>query len=209
MKASAVPSCLFSTIARSSEPLWLNSSRRGRQRSQSVRLCYNNARFVSSRQVTQYVCWRQHQIWEVSDDQDRPLLLWVAARGGERRTVALWRLSLHGVPTAYRLGLRRQHLFPERAGAHRGAEQGLCARQRLGRKIEFHFCPDCGTSVFWYAEGRADDIGIAFGTFADPSMPWPTLSVWGDDAASVGDLRSPRQSVSGQSQPTLNRRASC
>ena len=21
-----------------------------------------------------------------------------------------------------------------------------------GRKVEFHFCPDCGTSVFWYAE---------------------------------------------------------
>ena len=47
-----------------------------------------------------------------------------------------------------------------------------------GRKVEIHFCPDCGTSVFWYAEGRPDDIGIAFGTFADPSMPWPTLSAW-------------------------------
>jgi len=47
-----------------------------------------------------------------------------------------------------------------------------------GRKIEFHFCPDCGSTVFWYAEGLPDLIGIAFGTFADPSTPWPTLSVW-------------------------------
>ena len=47
-----------------------------------------------------------------------------------------------------------------------------------GRKVEFHFCPDCGTSVFWYAEVRPDHIGIASGTFADPLMPWPTVSIW-------------------------------
>ena len=47
-----------------------------------------------------------------------------------------------------------------------------------GRKVEFHFCPDCGTSVFWYAEFRPDHVGISFGAFADPSMPWPAASVW-------------------------------
>ena len=47
-----------------------------------------------------------------------------------------------------------------------------------GRKIEFHFYPDCGSTVFWYAEALPDLIGIAFGTFADPSMRRPTLSVW-------------------------------
>jgi hypothetical protein len=44
--------------------------------------------------------------------------------------------------------------------------------------VEIHFCPDCGSSVFWYAKYRPDLIGIAFGAFADPSMPSPTLSVW-------------------------------
>jgi hypothetical protein len=47
-----------------------------------------------------------------------------------------------------------------------------------GRKIEFHFCPDCGSTVFWYAKAFPDLIGIAFGTFADPAMPRSTLSVW-------------------------------
>ena len=47
-----------------------------------------------------------------------------------------------------------------------------------GRKIEIHFCPDCGSSVFWYGEFAPDLIGVAFGAFADPSMPWPTLSVF-------------------------------
>ena len=44
--------------------------------------------------------------------------------------------------------------------------------------MAFHFCPGCGSSVFWYAEVVPDLIGIAFGAFADASMPWPTLSVW-------------------------------
>src|SRR5258707_13157596 len=41
---------------------------------------------------------------EASDDQDRPLLLRVAARGSHRRTVDRVHVSLHGVPTAHRLG---------------------------------------------------------------------------------------------------------
>jgi hypothetical protein len=32
--------------------------------------------------------------------------------------------------------------------------------------------------VFWYAEALPELIGSAFGTSADPAMPWPTLSVW-------------------------------
>jgi hypothetical protein len=32
--------------------------------------------------------------------------------------------------------------------------------------------------VFWYAKLYPDFVGIAFGTFADPSMPGPTVSVW-------------------------------
>ena len=47
-----------------------------------------------------------------------------------------------------------------------------------GRKLELHFCSNCGSTVFWYAEFVPDLIGIAFGAFADPSMPRPTLSVW-------------------------------
>ena len=49
---------------------------------------------------------------------------------------------------------------------------------RSGRKSERHFCPDCGSTVFSYLELFPDLIGIAFGAFADPSMPWPPVSVW-------------------------------
>jgi len=47
-----------------------------------------------------------------------------------------------------------------------------------GRKIECHFCPNCGSTVFWRPEFVPDLLGIAFGAFADPSMSRPTLSVW-------------------------------
>jgi hypothetical protein len=64
-----------------------------------------------------------------------------------------------------------------------------------GRKIECHFCPDCGSTVFWYAEFVPDLIGIAFGAFADPSnVPADAIGV-GDDAVSLGDFRSRTRSL--------------
>jgi hypothetical protein len=46
------------------------------------------------------------------------------------------------------------------------------------RKISFHFCPTCGSSVYWHLDLRPDHYGIAVGAFADPDFPLPTLSVW-------------------------------
>ncbi len=47
-----------------------------------------------------------------------------------------------------------------------------------GRRVELHFCPNCGSTVFWCADFVPDLVGIAFGAFGDSSLPWPTLSVW-------------------------------
>jgi len=107
----------------------------------------------------------------------RPLLLRVAARGGDRRAVARRRLSLHGVPTTgSAFGVRTY--FQKDQVRTEGPSKVYVRGSDSGRKVESHFCPDCGTSVFWYAELRPDHIGIAFGTFADPLMPWPTVSGW-------------------------------
>jgi hypothetical protein len=40
----------------------------------------------------------------------------------------------------------------ERAGAHRGTNKVYVRGSDLGRKIELHFYPDCGSTVFRYAE---------------------------------------------------------
>jgi hypothetical protein len=47
-----------------------------------------------------------------------------------------------------------------------------------GREVRFHFCPDCGTTLFWYPDKEPDMIGIALGAFADQSFPAPTVSAW-------------------------------
>lgn len=48
-----------------------------------------------------------------------------------------------------------------------------------GNKAAFHFCPTCGSTV-WYRGGSpdADTIAVAMGAFADPAFPPPRFSVW-------------------------------
>ena len=69
-------------------------------------------------------------------------------------------------------------LFPKEQVRTMGPSRVYRRGSDSGRKIEIHFCPECGSSVFWYAELYPDFVAIATGAFADPSMPWPTLSVW-------------------------------
>jgi hypothetical protein len=70
-------------------------------------------------------------------------------------------------------------LFPKQKVRVEGPSKVYVRGSDSGRKIEKHFCPDCGSTVFWYYLDHFPDlIGIAFGAFADPSMPWPPVSVW-------------------------------
>src|SRR4051812_21115453 len=47
-----------------------------------------------------------------------------------------------------------------------------------GEKRTFHFCPDCGATVFYDSENAPDAIAVPIGAFADPSFPQPSVSVW-------------------------------
>jgi hypothetical protein len=40
----------------------------------------------------------------------------------------------------------------------------------------FHFCPDCGSQVFYTEPAEPDLVVVSVGSFADPSFPWPTES---------------------------------
>ncbi|MBV8665367.1 MAG: GFA family protein [Burkholderiaceae bacterium] len=44
-------------------------------------------------------------------------------------------------------------------------------------KQERHFCPTCGTTLFWFTSAAAESIGIAGGCFADEGLPEPAYSV--------------------------------
>lgn len=47
-----------------------------------------------------------------------------------------------------------------------------------GPGARFHFCPQCGATVFYEFEGLDAYLGIPVGAFADPSFPAPTISVY-------------------------------
>jgi hypothetical protein len=42
----------------------------------------------------------------------------------------------------------------------------------------FHFCPDCGATVFYTLSPAPDVVAVPIGAFADPSFPAPTVSVY-------------------------------
>jgi hypothetical protein len=47
-----------------------------------------------------------------------------------------------------------------------------------GNAITFHFCPTCGSTVFWEGEAFPGYVAVAIGNFAGPNFPAPTIAVW-------------------------------
>ncbi len=76
--------------------------------------------------------------------------------------------STYGIAAFYRRGA----VSPEGRAAtyRRTADSGFA--------IAFHFCPDCGSTVYWEPDRKPDAVAVAVGCFADPSFPAPTQAVW-------------------------------
>ena len=49
-----------------------------------------------------------------------------------------------------------------------------------GGTATFHFCPKCGSTVFWRVSGMPEKVIIAVGAFANSEFPAPTFSVYED-----------------------------
>lgn len=47
-----------------------------------------------------------------------------------------------------------------------------------GSPTKFHFCPSCGSTVYYEPGGMQEYVAIPVGAFADPSFPPPTISVY-------------------------------
>mmetsp|Transcript_24020 Transcript_24020/g.33589 ORF Transcript_24020/g.33589 Transcript_24020/m.33589 type:complete len:171 (+) Transcript_24020:31-543(+) len=55
-------------------------------------------------------------------------------------------------------------------------------------KIHFHFCPNCGSTVYYRFDGMDDMLIVTLGSFADKDFPEPTLSVYEDRAHSWSQM---------------------
>lgn len=48
-----------------------------------------------------------------------------------------------------------------------------------GNRATFHFCPECGSDVYYEIDGKFDDlVAIPLGAFDDPYFARPAFSVW-------------------------------
>lgn len=47
-----------------------------------------------------------------------------------------------------------------------------------GTSATFHFCPVCGSTVYWEPSALPDFVSVAVGAFADPGFPAPKVSVY-------------------------------
>jgi hypothetical protein len=47
-----------------------------------------------------------------------------------------------------------------------------------GTAATFHFCPVCGSTVYWEMSGAPEFLAVAVGAFADPGFPPPRVSVY-------------------------------
>jgi len=47
-----------------------------------------------------------------------------------------------------------------------------------GSHVRFHFCPTCGSTVYYQLEALEEYLAIPIGAFADPGFPPPLFSVY-------------------------------
>lgn len=59
-----------------------------------------------------------------------------------------------------------------------GAAKGYSRVAESGNTSTMHFCPTCGSTVFWDPDARPGIICIAVGAFADPTFPMPVRTVY-------------------------------
>lgn len=59
-----------------------------------------------------------------------------------------------------------------------GAAKSFERPSDSGFPVIFHFCPDCGATVFWEPRRKPDYIAVGVGSFADPDFPAPDQAVY-------------------------------
>ncbi|MEZ5923156.1 MAG: GFA family protein [Hyphomicrobiaceae bacterium] len=59
-----------------------------------------------------------------------------------------------------------------------GTSKAFTRKADSGNTVTFHFCPNCGSTVYWELSGFPDVVAVAVGAFADSNFPSPRVSVF-------------------------------
>jgi hypothetical protein len=71
-----------------------------------------------------------------------------------------------------------QARFPAAAVTIQGESREYVRIGDSGGQINFRFCPECGSTVYYTLSGSTEHIAIPVGAFADPTFPGPQRSVY-------------------------------
>lgn len=59
-----------------------------------------------------------------------------------------------------------------------GEDQSYSRPSDAGYDVSLHFCPRCGSTLWWQSARAPDLAAVAVGAFADPLFPAPDREVW-------------------------------
>ena len=83
--------------------------------------------------------------------------------------------------------------YAEEQVAVSGIHASYTRRSDEGFWVRHHFCPACGTGIFYAIERRPAMISIPAGAFADPGFPAPAIEVYEERrCAWLGELAPER-----------------
>jgi len=68
--------------------------------------------------------------------------------------------------------------FPRDRVRIEGRSQTFVRVGDSGKPSTLHFCPNCGSTVYWEMSSLPDFLAIAYGAFADARLPAPMVSVY-------------------------------
>ena len=67
--------------------------------------------------------------------------------------------------------ISNQARFPREQVTFAGKSTAWMRTAESGNALTFHFCPTCGSTVYWESKGFPGYVAVAIGNFADPEFP--------------------------------------
>ena len=71
-----------------------------------------------------------------------------------------------------------QARWPRERVTFSGSSSAWVRTADSGNALTFHFCPTCGSTVYYVLNVAPDIIAVAVGAFGDPNFPSPKFSVY-------------------------------
>lgn len=71
-----------------------------------------------------------------------------------------------------------QARFPENGVSIEGDSTRYTRVGDSGSAISFHFCPQCGATVYYVLDSQPGVVAVPIGAFADPGFPQPWVSIY-------------------------------